>query len=1343
MSEDRQEGRTWLGYGAVATVILALLVRPGEHPSGAGHSKQSEDKKGSLLTPGLEDGPAPSGPLKPVWDHIGRAPSKDDTHKKKFAVELSTAGAVVYDEAYGKEPHRQIYDWPSCCYLEDFSFRFLIATVPDPSGSGLAHEFDQTIEVLQRAIEADDYVIDRAWIPWRTDGPPQRTGSNLGDKHPGLVLFRDDHSREERERYTNGKKRLLVLLLVGETPTAGISKSAFFQAINIIHSCTGDKKEGNRIRVVGPNFSGSAGSLSMALREVRQEMEKPDKEKPWEEPWIKVVCGSASGFDHHEFASPGPKGWCREKKGKEELPFEATILPNDILLRWVRKYLGDPTNPVEGRSPKSLLVLHEANTSFGKFALDKDEQQKDKQLQKTAKEQKDGDASDPTQTKLYKVPFPLHISQLRAMATKEQLARAENAGLPHSGRNLPFPSEGLRSEEAAGREVIPVQAPLMSAAIADLILDNLVTPMAQMQVPYSCLISTDIRDTIFLANTIRERYPDVQLVTLGGNLLLTHEDYTYALRGMIVVSTYPLYLRVQKWSDLGKDRTQVNRILFSQDGYEGCYNAALVHLMGQDGEKKVILASAMMDYGWKEDPEKKNKTMPPLWISVVGSNGQLVPVACIPPETYLNNPPPNDNSGKPPKKADPFKYIYRRDRDPNAFSSKDSPPEGYGRLSPPNVWSLGFVVLLSLNIWFFYRAWRFLKESSWKAPTPDWQSVNAARAARYKQRIDFAVGCLAQILFYGEAERLACIFLCADQGQHTDWHATVLVSMVLFISLAMVLVSWGALVAAHRLEHKKLDISKRYHDYREMCLHSAGMFGWYPLKSRVPWMYRGGSYIVLVDIVMFVLGTGTLVCFIVRWLFIVIGGVRVKDVLDFERIVHIGNGVSPLLPRACFCAALIIWSYFLVKKLHLANRYSIECPFPGECSPAFTRLRELHDDVRSELMPPSTLQKHFWICLLLLGSLTLGLVRFAHQEPAPVDGWMFGYLSLFGFFAGAFLLLFTLLQLYFSWHSLRRLLRFLTLLPMQAAFERLPDKVVAVFGHYLFTMRPRHSHLRLSVQKFYEVRRLFPAFHAKLRDVAQKKLPLGPMEPRAVERAYEEVYAVSRDGKFIPPINLDFDRELNPLKEEDLTPPAESPVEEWGGATGKDVHDLSSRCLRVLAHFWPAHTLDEAFGKTKLPGGAAEHSAELPAFGALPKDEGIREWLVVAEEFVAMEIIRYISQFIVQLRNLLVCLTVGSLLLLLAATVYPFFPQNKLLLFLTLLAGGIAMFILVFLIQINQDELVSRITRSTPNRFTPDLSFLHGATAYILPIVAGVMVQFPLVTSTLRSMLDPLFHIIK
>jgi hypothetical protein len=316
---------------------------------------------------------------------------------------------------------------------------------------------------------------------------------------------------------------------------------------------------------------------------------------------------------------------------------------------------------------------------------------------------------------------------------------------------------------------------------------------------------------------------------------------------------------------------------------------------------------------------------------------------------------------------------------------------------------------------------------------------------------------------------------------------------------------------------------------------------------------------------------------------------------------------------------------------------------------------------------------------------------------------------------------------------------------MQAAFERLPDKVVTVFGNYLFSNRPRHSHLGIIVQKFHEVRQLWPACYSRLKHSDDYNLESGPGDASNRQAALRELDVLFSGGNVSPEhrVDKDFEAELDPVQEEDLTPPRSSPEREWGGLTGEDVHDLASKCLRVLSHFWPLHTLQEAFGKTEAATDADKHPAEAPAFQLLPEGDPIREWLTAAEELVAMEIIRYVSQFIVQLRNLLVCLTVGSLLLVLAATVYPFFPQQQLLLVLSLLAGGIALFILIFLVQVNRDELVSRITRSTPNRFTPDLSFLQGMAGYILPIVAAVMVQFPLVTSTIRSLLNPLFHIIK
>lgn len=588
MSLNRQNGGLLAGIVAFTALFVAIQPKPAESgkPRGESPKTDSSGTRLSSLDSRLSDGPAPEGPIKPIWDFLGISPSKDHVPTKRYAIKPSFTGELVIEEPSKPEPGTRFYDWPTCCELEGCEFRFLIATVPDPLDSGLAFTFDQVMEALQRAMEAGGYVLDRAWLPWRREGANTPADLPLHKRHPGLVLFRDDRPPpKDASEECSSSRRLLALLLVGETPTAGIHKIAFRNAVRLIHCCPGQKHEGNRIRVLGPHYSGSAVSLGLALKEARECMQAMPTEKRPQEPWIKVVCGSASGFSHDSFVrSFARDGQPDNEKKQEERAFATTILPNDVLLHWVRKYLGNPANPLAGESPPSMVILHEANTSFGQYAI--------------GEKQDENPKNTPNQKTLFLIPFPLHISQLRASYTKEQLARAESQGLPHVSRDLPLPSDE-NSKREVEREVIAVRDPLMTAVIDELILNNLVTTMAQKRASHACLVSTDSRDTIFLARLIRDHYPDVQLVALGGDLLFTHDDYNYPLRGMIVASTYPLYPSMQGWSDIGSDHRHARRILFAQESYQGCYNAALVHLAGLHALAPKDLESLMMDYGWE------------------------------------------------------------------------------------------------------------------------------------------------------------------------------------------------------------------------------------------------------------------------------------------------------------------------------------------------------------------------------------------------------------------------------------------------------------------------------------------------------------------------------------------------------------------------------------------------------------------------------------------------------------------------------------------------------------------------------------------------------------------------
>lgn len=940
-------------------------------------------------------------------------------------------------------------------------------------------------------------------------------------------------------------------------------------------------------------------------------------------------------------------------------------------------------------------MIYEANTGFGQFIHDR-------VVLKIAER--------PNQ--FFLLPYPLHISQLRASYTKEQLARLESQGSPRAGRDLPFPVESGEDREG-GHEAIHAQSPLLTAAVNDLVLDNILLTMANKKVRHVCLVSTEPQDTIFLARAIRDRAPDVQLLAVGGDLLYTHEDFNSALHGMVLASTYPLSPVFQRWSDLSdrpSDRLAPTRILFSYQAFEGCYNATLVHLAGGPGVDRDGLTAQMMDYGW----EGPGGTAPPVWISVVGGNGELVPVRYISPKDYGAD-------------KEDLEHLYRRAGGTNAREGHI-----YAAVRFPSAWSFLFVLLLTVNVWCLARTWKYLSDSHWTNKPQD-------RCCRYKQRTDFGVLCLAQVLLYGELLVLTCTPLCAGLFRH-DVLLGLGVCLVLLACLGMMVVALWALVTAHRPIIRGWEWRRRWEEYAEVTGWSQPLWG-SPAGAR--WWRRAGFWLALADVLMPVVVAGAVLYYVIRAV-VAVATFGPQHVIDFERTVNLSNGVSPLLPRVFFCAALFGWGVFLVKKLYLANHFAIGCPFPESGSPTFKGLWDLDRDVRSELVPPSTFRKHFGWCCLALALTALAFVKLFEDRAPPLDGRAFGLLTLGGFAACSFLLLFTLLQFYFAWHALRRMLRFLALVPIQGAFERLSEKLLSTFAHYLFSLRPRHSQLAVNVQQFYQVRKLFPAFWAELGRAANGG-GLGDLDPASLQAAWSEAQQAFPGGQFGPAIPQQYEAELDPVGEQDHVPPPASPVPEWGGLTGEETHRLARNCLRVLCHFWPAYTIEDAFGRSHSGAADGETGAAQPAplFLGLPEDNPIRKWALAAQDFAAMEVIRYLSQFIVQIRNLLNSLTIGSLLLILAAAVYPFFPQHQMLLMLTALGGTAAAFIVAFLVQLNRDELISRITRSTPNRFTPDLTFLSGAVTYVLPILGGLMLQFPFVTSSLRSLIDPLFHIMK
>jgi hypothetical protein len=253
------------------------------------------------------------------------------------------APANGYDEALAHSASSSAYTRA----LETFAHavggvRVIIATVADPTDSGLQYYFDQQVESLELAIERDGHARDQSWLPWadtQASDEKKKTSEACRRDVPGVIVFRPKKAGGE----------VVLLLLVGETPTYGVQKGALARAIDIHRTL----KKGAPLRVVGPTFSGSASSLRKTL------------DSEWECD-ARVVSGSATSRATADIL----RQW--NKKSNRRNDFELTTIPADelqcaVLRREARIDQWWLDFPADGatRVVKGFAMLRESGTTFG------------------------------------------------------------------------------------------------------------------------------------------------------------------------------------------------------------------------------------------------------------------------------------------------------------------------------------------------------------------------------------------------------------------------------------------------------------------------------------------------------------------------------------------------------------------------------------------------------------------------------------------------------------------------------------------------------------------------------------------------------------------------------------------------------------------------------------------------------------------------------------------------------------------------------------------------------------------------------------------------------------------
>jgi hypothetical protein len=93
---------------------------------------------------------------------------------------------------------------------------------------------------------------------------------------------------------------------------------------------------------------------------------------------------------------------------------------------------------------------------------------------------------------------------------------------------------------------IPLRAAQFTSSSVELVLRQLLDAVRRSDIRVVNIDTTDVRDKLFLIKEIRQRAPDVLLVTTDADLFQIHPDQRQWLKGVIVASTYPVHASGQR-----------------------------------------------------------------------------------------------------------------------------------------------------------------------------------------------------------------------------------------------------------------------------------------------------------------------------------------------------------------------------------------------------------------------------------------------------------------------------------------------------------------------------------------------------------------------------------------------------------------------------------------------------------------------------------------------------------------------------------------------------------------------------------------------------------------------------
>ena len=420
------------------------------------------------------------------------------------------------------------------------------------------------------------------------------------------------------------------------------------------------------------------------------------------------------------------------------------------------------------------------------------------------------------------------------------------------------------------------------------------------------------------------------------------------------------------------------------------------------------------------------------------------------------------------------------------------------------------------------------------------------------------------------------------------------------------------------------------------------------------------------------------------------------------------SGVSTVFPTLFLSAGVVAWIYSQMKRRSLMHWYALPASkgvlpeHPSAYELILAEIRTHRSTLDLVIERPSQIITHVnpTAAIISVVLMMLFVCPIVLRCPWTPEGRLFDVV-----FWSVFLVLFGLvtahaLQLIALWKLIKNLLRQLIQLPLCRGLDRLPRRL-----HQWFFMSATPTERELLVLT--HVENLVAAS-----DDGAKQAIL-----RVAEMADDAAWQSMRNALA------------------DSTSPSRDNIE-------------STRTVfPIIVRLWknvPAKSANRRASKNDSDEGASDGHLPAARYRALSnvEMEAVDNWIDLAENLLAIQIVRWLAPSLSQLWILVRFLVIASISLLFAINSYPFPQKGHVLSGLGLLIGVVALIVGGVLVAVNRDEFISRVSKTTPNQLTFDSTLVGPLFAYVLPLI-GIVAAISLdVTDVVRVWLGPIVRVL-